>query len=373
MESVVRSKSRLAFVLAIFAGLALACSASRAASTIEAVKGKHYKLTKRHGPWMIMVASFITPPADRRGEGMSPDQAADELVYELRLHHIPAYTFRQDEVEEEVQVVGRRTMTAQKAKVRNWTGGICVLAGNYASSNDKVAQQTLDYIKNKFEPEFLNDVEAVGLASPGQAIKRSKSGGVFRTTKDRPRPLSCAFMTTNPILSDEELSVRRRDPFIIKLNTGSEYSLLSNRGRYTIVIATFQGRVYPQVGNDANAEKRFSLNNSPLSEAAERAWELCSALRHARALGYDREFEAYVFHDRYSSIVTVGSFDSKDDPRITQLQNFFGAKVNQVAADGTPSIGAEAFTVPHPKRKLPNEAVKTWIFDPYPELIDVPR
>ena len=144
-----RSKSRLAFVLAIFAGLALACSASRAASTIEAVKGKHYKLTKRHGPWMIMVASFITPPADRRGEGMSPDQAADELVYELRLHHIPAYTFRQEEVDEEVQVVGRRTMTAQKAKVRNWTGGICVLAGNYASSNDKVAATDLGLHQDK--------------------------------------------------------------------------------------------------------------------------------------------------------------------------------------------------------------------------------
>jgi hypothetical protein len=371
MESVVRSKSRLACVLAIFAGLAFACSASAGTSAIEAVKGKHYKLTKRHGPWMIMVASFIKPPVDRRGEGMSPEEAAQELVYELRLHHIPAYTFRQEEVEEEVQVIGRHTMTAQKAKVRNWTGGICVLAGNYPTSNDKVAQQTLHYIKEVFEPQFLNDVEAVGLASPGQSIKRSKSGGIFRTTKDRPRPLSGAFMTTNPLLTDEELSVRRRDPFIIKLNTGSEFSLLSNRGRYTIVIATFQGRSYPQLGKEKTDEHKFSLNNSPLSDAAERAWELCSALRHARSLGYDQEFETFVYHDRYSSIVTVGSFDSKDDPRIAQLQNFFGAKVPYIKTDGTPAIGAEAFTVPHHPR--PNETVQTWIFDPYPELIEVPR
>ncbi|HET6325955.1 MAG TPA: hypothetical protein VFG04_14860, partial [Planctomycetaceae bacterium] len=256
-----------------------------------------------------------------------------------------------------------------------WTGGICVLAGNYATSNDKVAQDTLHYIKgdNKFgpnfEPEFLNDVEAVDLSSPDQAIKRSKSGGIFHTTKGRPRPLSGAFMTTNPLLSDEELSVRRRDPFIIKLNTGSEFSLLSNRGRYSIVVATFQGRV--QVGKENPDESKFSLNNSPLSEAAERAWELCSALRHARSLGYDDDFEAYVYHDRYSSIVTVGSFDSKDDPRITQIQNFFGAKVPYIKLDGTPAIGAEAFTIPH--HPGPNEKVKTWIFDPYPELIEVPR
>jgi hypothetical protein len=370
MESVVRSKSRLAVVLTVVAGLALAVSTSRAASTIEAVKGKHYKLTKRHGPWMIMVASFIKPPEDRRGEGLSPEEAAQQLVYELRLHHIPAYTFRQEEVEEEVQVIGRRTMTPQKAKVRNWCGGICVLAGNYPASNDKVAQDTLRYIK-QFEPAFLNDVEAVNLASSGGAIKHSKSGGIFRTTKDRPEPLSGAFMTTNPLLSDEELAVRRRDPLIIKLNSGSEYSLLTNPKPYTVVVATFQGRYYTQLSKETPDDHKFSLNNSPLNDAGERAWELCSALRRAKSLGYDREFEAYVYHDRYSSIVTVGSFDSKDDPRIADIQNFFGAKVDHVKMDGTPAIGAEAFTIPHHPR--PHESVKTWIFDPYPELIEVPR
>jgi hypothetical protein len=374
MESVVRSKSRLAVVLAVFAGLAFALSSSRAASTIEAVKGKHYKLTKRHGPWMIMVASFNKPPEDRRGEGMSPDQAADQLVYELRCHHIPAYTFRQDEVEEEVQVIGRRTMTPQKAKIRNWTGGVCVLAGNYPTSNDKIAQDTLRYIKG-FEPAFLTDVEAVNLASTGGAIKRSKSGGIFRTTKDRPEPLSGAFMTTNPLLTEEELSLRRHDPFIVKLNSGSEYSLLTNPKRYSVVVATFQGRYYTQLSKEAPEDHKFSLDNSPLNDAGERAWELCSALRHARSLGYDHEFEAYVYHDRYSSIVTVGSFDSKDDPRIAGIQKFFGAKVTQVKMDGSPSIGAEAFTVPRvdPQHPRHGESVKTWIFDPYPELIEVPR
>jgi hypothetical protein len=45
--------------------------------------------------------------------------------------------------------------------------------------------------------------------------------------------------------------------------------------------------------------------------------------------------------------------------------------VNQLKMDGTPLIGAEAITVPHHPR--PGEQVKTWIFDPYPELIEVPR
>jgi hypothetical protein len=366
MESVVRSTTRLPIIVVILAALVVLASSAQAA-TIEAVKGKHYKLTKRHGPWMIMVASFSQPPEDRRGEGMSAEEAAQELVYELRCHHIPAYVFRQEEVEEQIKVPGRRTIT-RTAKIRNWTGGICVLAGNYPASNDKTAQQTLKFIK-KFDPQFLSDVESVGEISPGHVVKRSKSGGLFNTTPDRPRPLSGAFMTTNPLLTDEDLALRRRDPMILKLNSGSEYSLLTNKGRYSVVVATFQGRDFTQLSNQV-ADHQFSLD-SPLSEAGERAWELCSALRHARSIGYDREFEAYVYHDRYSSIVTVGSFDSKDDPRIVELQNFFGAKVNQVKMDGTPAIGAEAFTIPHPPR--PGEPVKTFIFDPYPELIEVPR
>ena len=81
------------FVPAFVAGLVLWSSTS--ALAIEAIRGKEYKLTKRHGPWMIMVASFKEPPDVRRTEGMTPKEAADELVYELRKKGIPAYTFSQ--------------------------------------------------------------------------------------------------------------------------------------------------------------------------------------------------------------------------------------------------------------------------------------
>ena len=58
-------------------------------------------------------------------------------------------------------------MTTHKAKIRNWAGGICVLAGNYPTSNDKVAQRTLKFIK-EFQPQFLRDVEAQAQAGPGR-------------------------------------------------------------------------------------------------------------------------------------------------------------------------------------------------------------
>jgi hypothetical protein len=353
------------FVLAVVTTVILASSSD--AAQIEAVHGKHYRLTKRHGPWMIMVASFNKPPELEKTEGMSPMQAAEELVYELRRKAIPAYIFEQEEVEGNVTTVDRRTQEERKAKTRNWAGGICVLAGNYASSNDPVAQKTLKYIKS-FQPQFLRDVAAEAQTAPGEIIKRSQSGGVFRTSPNRPGPLSGAFMTTNPLLTDEDLALRKRDPFILRLNTGSEYSLLQNPAKFTVVVATFQGK--SEILSEGS-ERKVRPVSSALSDAAERAWELCTALRRAKSYGYDRDYEAWVFHDRYSSIVTVGSFESKDDPRIVATQNLFGAKVAAIHADGSPSLGAEAFAIP--RKVTANEAVRTWIFDPFPQVIDVPR
>ena len=81
------------------------------------------------------------------------------------------------------------------------------MAGNYPSSNDKVAQKTLKY--QEVRPQFLQDVTPQGVVGgPEDAIKRAKSGGIFRTTKEQPGPLSGAFMTTNPLLTDEDLALR---------------------------------------------------------------------------------------------------------------------------------------------------------------------
>jgi hypothetical protein len=38
--------------------------------------------------------------------------------------------------------------------------------------------------------------------------------------------------------------------------------------------------------------------------------------------------EAYVLHTEYSSYVTVGAFDSLDDPRLTQMRLWFVGEMN---------------------------------------------
>ena len=116
----------------LFALLVMPVSSTSAAG-IEAVKGKEYTITKQHGPWMIMVASFSQVRDENfRKEGFTARQAAVELVHELRKKGIPAYVFEQDaklgeiETNNRMQQRERRVYTAQ----RNM---ISVLAGNYSS------------------------------------------------------------------------------------------------------------------------------------------------------------------------------------------------------------------------------------------------
>ena len=64
-----------------------------------------------------------------------------------------------------------------------------MLASNYPTPNDKVAQDTC--ISSRFSRTSSLDVEAAKPATLG-ARSSVQGGGIFRTTKDRPKPLSGA-------------------------------------------------------------------------------------------------------------------------------------------------------------------------------------
>jgi hypothetical protein len=114
--------------------------------------------------------------------------------------------------------------------------------------------------------------------------------------------LARAFVTRNPLLPDEYfLESPVLDDFVAKLNKGVQYSLLQCPGKYTVRVATFTGKEITGFG-----KPKASLINETtdvLDRAALRAHQLTVKLR-------DKNIEAYEFHDRYGSYVSIGSFDS---------------------------------------------------------------
>ncbi len=359
-----RTKTGILLLLAVVTSLVSLDSRCWPTPTnrIEAKQGKKYRLSKRHGPWMIMVASFKEPPPGLRAKGMSPEEAADQLVYELRKKGIPAYTFGQDALLEHINTPDRQGRDTQRVYAAR-RGMISVLAGNYKSidadntKEGKIAQKSLAYVK-KFYPRFLRDKD---------------SGARIRLSPGRTGPLSGAFLTINPLLSPEEARERKHDPLLLKLNSGAEFSLLDNPGKYTLIVASFYGKSVTQVSNSKFREiaKKFKIADT-LDTAMSSAWELANSLRQARNYGYLQNYEAYVFHDRYRSVVTIGAFDSPRDPRIAKLAQRFGAKRKTVPGTGKDALLAEVLTIPRrPSASTPLE--KSWIFDPYPKLMEVPR
>jgi hypothetical protein len=335
-----------------------------AASKIEAVSGKRYELSKEHGPWMIMVASLAEPPPEYRIDGPSFVEAANELVLDLRKKGIPAYIYEQKAEQETLSTFDRNGKPVRRG-VRTKDNRICVVAGNYASAEESVAQKTLAYLKN-YKPKTLVD------------------HAVFRSTPGRPGPLSGAFLTLNPMLSSTEFAQKKVDPLLLKLNSDRKYSLLSNRGKYTLVVASFYGKAKIAKPGD---ELNFDDIGKSLDEAGRNAETLSQALREQN-LHYGRTFDAFVWHERDRSLVCVGSFTSDRDPMIRHTFEFFGERKQMHAETKVDVVMPQSLLVPESdkrrriipvlpvalKRGKTVEALPkhTFVFDPKPQLLLVP-
>lgn len=328
------------------------------AARIEAEAGKRYTLTKQHGPWMIMVASFhatAPEPVDGRPaehEGKTPEEAADELVFELRQKGIPAYFYSIKPQSETINTLDRLGRPDRMKNLRR-VESIGVIAGNYEAFDSDPAQKTLAWIK-KFRPKCLED------------------GVVF----SRQEPLGGAFLTINPVLTPDEVAARRHDPLLRKLNSGVRNSLSENTGKLTLVVATFAGKSVTLAGNKDLDTLDF-LKDNDLDAAGQNANDLAVAIRQ------HLNIEAYVWHDQFQSIVTVGAFASPSDPAIRTLHQRFAAK-QEADAKGQPQFRVEVLVLDSKGRMIadPRNAARAgesldtyrlWAFDPAPQIMRVPQ
>ena len=141
-------------------------------------------------------------------------------------------------------------------------------------------------------------------------------------------PMRHAFVAPNPLLPPDYFNQRGLDEETIALNRDVPYSLLECPGKYTVQVATFKGSCVIRQADIQDIESGRKEMGNQLAVAAERADALVKELRR---LGYD----AYQYHDRYTSIVTVGNFKSPGeqlpngqidfDPRIKGIIEVFHA------------------------------------------------
>ncbi|HWL08732.1 MAG TPA: hypothetical protein VNQ76_10015 [Planctomicrobium sp.] len=334
------------------------------AAKIEADPNKSYELTKTRGPWMVMVATFHTTDTEGASdEGKTPAQAAHDLVIELRKLGMPAYVYEHEPPQERITSVDQFGREEYKKNLRR-IKSTCVLAGNYRDIHDKLAQDSLAWIK-KLKPKSLSE------------------GVHFEPTPGRPSVLSGAFLTTNPMLTANEvqrLQEQSVDPLLIQMNNGERNSLFENRGEYTLVVARFYGKYVTVKENEVESAIKSYFNYSETGDNSDKV-SLDKAIVASRELvtvlrgSYDKEesqlnnIDAYIWHDHNESIVTVGSFSSPDDPAINAYLKRFGPAMRPTGGgmNYQPAhLGVSGFGPNRDQSRL-------WLFEPTPVVMKVPR
>lgn len=322
---------------------------------VEADPNQDYQLTKENGPWLVMACTF---------SGENAYEQAHDLALEFRREYkLPAYLYSKT-FEHEVGDGGRGVdqfgdPLPLKYMKGNETTEIAVLVGDFPALEDDRAQKTLERIK-KTSPDCLQ-------LDPNRPTARNLASwrlffGMAHDAEEKKGPMWKAFLVSNPLLPTDYFAPSGLDKFIVELNQDSPYSLLKCPGKYTVQVAHFTGRVEIDPAKVQEALNGGDFGDK-LAEAGEKAEKLTKALR-------EKGYEAYEFHDRSASLVTVGSFDSvgtprpdgkiEIDPRILRIMQVFGPEKTG------PLPG-------HPDGAMTPKSVVGIPFDMQPIPVEVPK
>ncbi len=260
-----------------------------ARKSVEARPDKNYQLTKEEGPWLIFAGTFAGPQAMEQ---------AKALTLELRRDYdLPAFIYSESfDFTGEVEDLKTGNRVVRYANPTSYDT-CSVLVGEFDSVDHPYVERTLKTIKAA-RPKAFN---LEGQDNSPLAAVRKMSRQLMGEEKQKQRgPLANAFVTRNPLLPDEFFQQPQVDSFVMSINQNVEHSLLDNPGKFTVVVRTFEA-ISTIV--DGKRDKDFKPSAERLNSFAYDANRMVKALRA-------KGVEAYEFHDRYRSMVAVGSFDN---------------------------------------------------------------
>jgi hypothetical protein len=321
-----RPMRRMLLGLAMLTALAVLGVNAAAAADVGAGGSSDYQITKQHGPYLILVGSFV---------GDEAQDMATRLTAELRKDYkLQAYIFSKSEQERAerdrlLEEWKRQNGGAPARKVRI-TDEYTVLVGHY--KNMDAAYDDLGRIKKLKPPSSVP--AGPGLFTAKLEYKKNmdnwldggkiQKGGLVSQ-------FSRAFVVRNPLLpADKPVAgasgtLDDEESVLLNLNASEKHSLMKCKGKWTLLVSVRGGGAItqsskPSVFDDLNPwspkpgtpQQLSSKSNSQNHTADARG--LAEVLRDNK-FGY----EAYVLHTRGASFVTVGGFNAPNDPEMLRL------------------------------------------------------
>lgn len=285
-----------------------------------------FLVTVNEGPFMVIAKTF---------RGDNAVKYAQLLCMELRRdHHLAAFVYypkvqpRHSNIRGIPPTAPPQTQTGMlKGKERyRLYDEAAVLVGNAKTEQDQA--KLLRTVK-KIHPKCLEKMPTIFSWRAGSGLKG-------------------ALATTNPLVPAQKLYPNSADPMILRMNSG-EHSIYRCPGPYTLQVGYFVGRSTFDV-HDPQFLKAGNLETSPLKKAHLDAEDLAAELAKSDEL-MRAGYQVYTYHDRYSSQVTVGSFQQENDPSAERLRALIVRIATKKLSDGK-------FDIP---------------FGPQPNLMVVPK
>lgn len=297
------------FLWAFASGFTMLCATASSsaqpfdapARAVEEEIPREYLLAPEAGAYVICVKGYI---------GDTSRGLALRLTHHLRQLKWPAYIYDYSaevrrEAEETLkqryqghpELIKKRTI-----KVQDQWG---VLIGGYKDLDG--ARDDLEKVKKLPWPDLgPNGTDRMVDSRTGQILAVS--------------PYAHAFATRNPTAKNEQHASNAPDPAWKELNRGRPYNLLDCGQPWTLAIKQYQGVNVVQSRSAANKFLDFlGLGGEPgavLAASAKQAEEMARFLRQHPNL----KLPAYVLHTRTSSVITVGAFNSQDDPELLRMK-----------------------------------------------------
>jgi hypothetical protein len=294
--------------------------------------GHPYNITPEVGQFAICINSYAGPTAFSYSKAM-----VDILRRDYRLC---AYFYNRGDVERQEEKKRLEEMAQKRAEVYQQFGQarpqtywlkhpmrieeqFAVLICKDSYKDIDAARRDLDLVRRLRMPEKGKDKffeEMVGLCPlvTGQNAK-GETGMVPAN------PFLSAFVAPNPSIPKAKEPQVDREQMELNLNELKElnatnpYSLLKAPGKFTLVVKVYQAPtvLVAQHADRGVIDRMFpKKSENYLSAAGKQSQQLAEILRSKQL-----NFDSYVLHTENMSMVTVGSFNDSNDPRMAELAN----------------------------------------------------
>jgi hypothetical protein len=289
-----------------------------------------YTVTPQSGAWMILAANYT---------GENGQELARQMVIELRnRHRLPAFVWnvsaearRRQEEEQRQRLQQANPGAALRPGAARYKDEWAVLIGGYADVN--AAAAALPNIRKLPMPDLR--LPDGNLAVDYITTLEPTPDGRGEVKRGAVSPFVKAMCVPNPTVRRDPTR-KKFDPFWVTLNEDEGYSLLKCKKPWTFAVKEYVGAavIQSKASSGGFLDGLSWLGGKKpgqiLDAAGQEAHNLAEALRQYN-------FEVYVFHTRNSSVVTIGSFDSPNDPQAQRIKQQYLSFQQQLVAAWAPT------------------------------------